>query len=258
KMAKSDEAEELFKHFASEPEKKKKKKQKDIVETRTVEKGVKNKEEVKEIVFRYKPILIERIIYVTIIIILIMILLFKSFSGCPFSCSDEKVVKVVVENDTDESDDEPQNEPQDEPDDEPDEPQDEPQDEPDDEPDNSPKGGGPITLTIDDVEFETDDHGNPLKITSIDYIIDNNKEDLKPTLKVYFYDKDSDAELTALVRTSFTFSIPIRVGQKITGTLKTFDSYYFDKSNKAETIKVELVDSADGDELDTQTKIIGN
>jgi len=251
-MAK-DEADELFKDFGPDEEKPEKKKPKrvELVESRVVDRGNQKREQIKEFVIRYKPVLVERLIFLAIIAGLITYMTYSEFGACPFSSLFEKEkVIVVAENTTKENKTVPlfgiKQEPKEEP-------KEEPQEEPKPEI-KPPEPGGPVTIAIDKVDFTRDNSSYPLKMKSVAYTIDNKKGDIIPTIKVYWYDADSEVIIKNKVRTSFTFGIALKAGQKVSGTLKTFDSYFFDKIKAdEETVKVELIDSETGEILQTQT-----
>lgn len=233
-MAK-DESDDLFRNFKSDDEREEKKKVKkvNIVETRTVDRGDQKREQIREVVLRYKPVLVERLVFLAIIAALLIYIFYSSFSGCAFSSLLEKDdVAPAAVMDTNESAAPPKVE---------EKPAEKPKTE--EKPATASVPAGSVTFLVDKIDFDRDSNStNPLKMKGVSYTIDNKKIDFTPTIKVYWYDADSEVAIKNKVRISFTFGIPVRAGQKISGTLKNFDSVYFDKTSVTEeTVKVELL-----------------
>jgi len=194
---------------------------------------------------------VERLIYILIIIILGGMVLFDPFGECGALGSatdkvDTKVAEKEVLAEVEEVVEEPEvEEPVEEP-----EPKEEPADEPEDDTPKPFKGNFDFTITDVDFEYSEDDPDRASKIISITYIMKNRWQDLKPDLKIYWYDLSAGPIIQNKIRGEL--SLPtIKKGQtqKLTLQQHQFTSKFFHPGRDDEIIEIHLFDRETKEEL---------
>ncbi len=188
-----------------------------------------------EIVIRLNKSMVERMAYWLVIVGLILVIVFNPLSNL-VSCDCEgenNIVGAAVIEDMDEPDLPDRNEQEA---DLPDSNEGEAMEDAD-EPVDSSDLAGDIKMVIGSVKTEEDEDGNPLKVTEIKFSIDNQKEDFRPMVKVFWYNVGDEME--NVIRTSATYPT-LSAGSAKDYTLSRFQSKYL---SGAEKVYIKLYDA---------------
>jgi len=180
---------------------------------------------------------VERIIYISVILILLGYLIYNiGFSGEEKAGSEQAAVKEVApvkeENKTAEAN-------------KTEEKKAEVKEAPKEEPKEEQKYSGSITLTIDRIYSEKKTNATG-QITQIDFTIDNGKNKvLTPVVNAYIYDDDTKELWETVSRGAYTYPIGMKAGAKQKGSI-TITPKTFSKLDLKKSIRVALNDTKDG------------
>lgn len=110
---------------------------------------------------------------------------------------------------------------------------------------------------IENIEFERDseEDNRPKKMKSIKFIMKNRWKDFKPLVEAYWYDVESN-EIIKEKKRAVKYYRDIKKGETQMYTIVSFDSTFFDPTNKAETVELRLYDVGTGLLMATTKQII--
>lgn len=189
----------------------------------------------KEIVIKIKPRMLERAVYWIVILALIVLVIFNPLSKIKFGLSTtvesgetvqagDAVISDVEKNETKEET--PAKEETKE-------------EEQTSQEEQTQTLSGKITMVITSITTEKDDDGNPTKVKEVKFSIDNQKEDFRPNIKIYFYDDSDMDEVKENVRAEATFPTLI-AGTSKDYKITKFKSKYVTDYHDGEKVYVKI------------------
>jgi len=213
-----------------------------------------SKKEKGEIVIPLKPIrlnaqTLERAIFITIILFLSSLLIFKPAfifweNGYGTKTSSDVIGASVKENSS------PQNTSSETEEEEEEETVEEEEEEPED---TTPKLTGKIKLIVGVVGSKTYETGGG-KITSVGFVVDNQKSAFYPLVKIFVYDADSREIHRTSPRETYEAESILGAGKKLSKIVTLLAQ--FPSISEAKTVKIELYDNDTGELLDEGTKVV--
>jgi len=115
---------------------------------------------------------------------------------------------------------------------------------------------GDIEFTIEDIDFEENEDGNPWKLIEVEFAIDNQREDFRPRIKGYAYSADDPDEIKEILRIDSTFPL-LDSGLSKTYKIAKFKSKYLSiDSSQTPKIYLQLYDADTGVLLEEVSKYL--